>query len=254
VDWEQWLTELRGLADNVVADEDYETVELPEAAWEVIDRSTDLRMRRKLLRQARKRVTRGQFPSFVRMILEYGSGRFTGYYVDPVTDSKEETQQLIERAVGLHSPQAARLIRETPGFHEEIEAVFRVMSEFLGAARPQQGLTAATDADLIAMRDHLQAFQRWLEQLVSVVGAFFGQGIIKGLSAGAASLREASAQDQAAFVLIWLLLHQAAPEMRSELRQVLPEPLPSLLLLEATAEPSTSTPEHATADEADQDG
>src|SRR5262249_34908831 len=122
VDWEQWLTEMREREDGAEADDADETDELPDAAWDVIDKSPDLRMRRKLIRQIRKRVTRERFPTIARLILEYGSGRFTGYPVDPVTDSKEDAQHLIERTVGLHSPQAARLIREWPEFHEVIEA------------------------------------------------------------------------------------------------------------------------------------
>jgi len=235
--WEDFPAEL--VAHSGVASEDAGASEVDREAFEaamaaVIEQAPDAPLHRPLIRTMRHRLHRAGFPTLMRVALEVGLGRFTGYSVDAVTGEVDrEEQRIVEAGLGLHHGSAAALMLAHPEIGAALEQAYVTLSQLFATAQPRQVLTATTDAELLQARDQLRMLQQGLDDFITVVEQLFGRGFA-GLDATLQALREMRPIDQALLLLLW---RQVGPEalerfMRSEVETL--ERLLQQLLRRAT--------------------
>jgi hypothetical protein len=106
------LRELLGKSDSKgtsTTDDD-----LPDAFFDLLDAMGSARGMHKAAMQARKRVGRERFPTFIRVIIEVVTGNFTGFRVDPVTGTTNEEQWIVEKGLGIARGRTDRLADAGP--------------------------------------------------------------------------------------------------------------------------------------------
>ncbi len=81
--WQRGIEELRHLQER------------PEQLSKLLGRTAVMRFSQKTLAQARKRVGRENFPTFMRVLADVGSGTFEGYATDP--EARIDERGIVER-------------------------------------------------------------------------------------------------------------------------------------------------------------
>jgi hypothetical protein len=229
VRWERFVQDLRPTAeagDGAVEAAEF-TDDLSEQAWDVIDAAPKARIRRKLIRQARKRTGSEDFPAFFRVLLSVISGRFVGYSDTSQTPYREHQRTIVDTASGLLSRETAGL-PEVAIVSEESEQGQVALSRALAASHPVAVLSAASDADCLWARDRAQGLLRWLEHLLAALAPWVEVGgpplraMQRSLSQFLEGLQDMSAEDQATLLLALLVARTWGRDTVAEILNPLP--------------------------------
>ncbi len=181
-----------------------ELQEHPEMMTELIERTRIMRFSSKTLAQARKRVGRKNFPTFVGVLVRVASGTFEGYAIDPHagTDACERT--IVERGFGLRRARTERVGGAKPWLTADLSEAFKMCSTFLRAHPPGKDLETAQENYLVSARDEVRSFLTFMESLSETLDELLGRGAL-GFSVFADLIREMRPQDQALMLLFWTM-------------------------------------------------
>ncbi len=209
-DWGRGMQQLRELLGRTAATQSNETDSdaLSDAFFEFIDQAASSRISKAAIAQARKRVGRERFPTFVRVIIEVVTGTFTGYTVDAVTDTKDEERQLIEVALGVARGRTDRLADAEPWLTTDTEDALREISRLVQQYPPGYGLDTVTLQELARTRDEVKVFFAMLTGWSEASEQMFGRGAF-GLAGFRAITNAERPNDQALWVLLWRTLRMA---------------------------------------------
>jgi hypothetical protein len=243
--WEEWVRVFREELGAGGAEE----LDDSDAIWEALDASETARPRRKLLTQMRKRVGRASFPTLFRIILEVGSGSFTGYRPAPKADPRDDERLLVSAAIGFPpGRKTGRTLLDDPRIARDTEAFLKGVSRVLMSAHPRADLEAMTDAELLAARDELRAFEPLIPVLPELGEEALGnQG--RSLRALADTLMAMGPIDQAMALLFWheLRLQGLGPKMDAYVRLAVLAPVWLPMVRGAQMRDDPSVPADSTA-------
>lgn len=179
--------------------------EHPEMMTEQIERTRIMRFPFKPLTQARKRVGRKDFPTFIGVLVRIASGAFEGYVIDPQTGTDAHERALVEKAFGLRRARTERLAGAKPWLAgEDISKAFKICSALLREHPPGNDLETAQDVDLLNARDEVRSFLTFMESLSTTLDSLLGQGAL-GFSVFADVVRALGPRDQAMMLLFWMM-------------------------------------------------
>jgi hypothetical protein len=196
-DWHRDIARLRELI-NASAESD----EGAEALEQLLETAKVARTTRKFFRQARQRLGRERFVTFVRILLEVVTGTFEGYTVDSVTWSDTEEREIVETGMGLQRARTDRILDVQPWLPQGIGETLTTLSRQLRDHPFGEDLEAATDAELASARDELRAVLALFEGFSAMAERIFGRHAF-GFGAFARQIRELPPADQARFLVLW---------------------------------------------------
>jgi hypothetical protein len=203
------LRELLGKSDsngNATTDDD-----LPDAFFDFfdfVDTMGSARSTRKVIMQARKRVGRERFPQFIQVLVEIMAGTFTGYRVDPVTDTADEERWIVETGLGIARGRTDRLADAGPWLTGDSGVELAALSDFLKRYPLGYDIEAAGIEELKQARDEVKPFFGMLEGLSAVAERMFGRGAF-GLAGIRGFVSDKHPRDQAMLILLWRTLRMA---------------------------------------------
>jgi hypothetical protein len=208
--WREEMQALRELVGQTAPPTDKEQGfdELPEAFLEFLDRVGSARIPRRVVTQARKRLGRDNFPTFVRILVEVLTGTFTGYAVDAETGTTDEERELVEVGLGVVRGRTDRVAEAGPWLTHDVDVALRELSRFLQEYPPGSGLESVTLAELARTRDEVKLFLALLTGWSALAEQMFGRGAF-GLAALSAMAADEHPQDLAMWVLLWRTLRAA---------------------------------------------
>jgi hypothetical protein len=163
------------------------------------------RTTRKVARQARQRLGRERFMTFVRILLQVATGTFEGFAVDPVTWTDEDERQLVEAGLGLQRARTDRLLDVPPWLPNGIGDTLTWLSRQLREHPLGEDLDRATEAELASARDEVRLFLALFESFSTMAERIFGRYAF-GFGTLARAIREMTPQDQAWFLVVWRTL------------------------------------------------
>jgi hypothetical protein len=171
---------------------------------DLIEGAATARFSQKVLRQARKRVGRGAFSTFVRIVLDVATGRFAGYSVDAVTGKPDaEEPRILATGLGLTPSRTSRATNAARWLNGEIAPHLSNLSRLLREYSPVHQLTVAEDADLTKARDELRTVLSFVDSFSCIVDRMIGRGGL-GISALGKAIREMEPSTQALLLLFWM--------------------------------------------------
>jgi len=177
----------------------------PEMMTELIERSRIIRFPFKPLTQARKRVGRKDFPTFIGALIRIASGTFEGYTIDPETGTDTRERAIVEKAFGLRRARTERVAGAKPWLAgEDMSEAFKMCSALLRVHPPGNALETVQDSDLLNARDEVRSFLVFMESLSTTLDSLLGQGAL-GFSVFADVIRALGPQDQAMMLLFWTM-------------------------------------------------
>ncbi|MGO8947063.1 MAG: hypothetical protein ACLQUY_05250 [Ktedonobacterales bacterium] len=228
-----WIEFLAAVLPPQQADGD----DLSDAAWELIERSSNLSRREHGLGRVGTRVGRKNVPTVLQVVFLVVGGIFFEYPDERHADAGERQQTIIDRALGLGS-RALRDLPETVEVSHEIPVSAAGLSELFSQTDPLTLLQDATDADLVQARDVAQRWWRRLQQIVRALSrnsevemARAGvkaplrrilRGLIHQLNLLVQELAQLSNEDQAMLLLIVLGRAEWSPNLVRQVLATLP--------------------------------
>jgi hypothetical protein len=209
-DWGRAMQQLRELLGrtSTTESEAADSGELPEAFFDFLDQMSSRRIPKVAFAQARKRIGRERFATFMRLLIEVSTGTFTGYTVDAVTGTADEERQLTEAALGVTRGRTDRLADAGPWLTGDTEDALRDINRLVQQHPPGFGIETATLEELARTRDEVKAFVAMLVGWSAVFEQMFGRGAF-GLTAFQPIFQDQRPQDQAMWVLLWRTLRMA---------------------------------------------
>lgn len=164
VDMEIIRKRLREVASKLIELQDQVLSEdglgLSSVALNWIDDSAKTRLP-KPLADARQRVKPENFPNIAEILFEVLSGTFTGFQLNPNTQSMERSVEDFESALGLKRARTDSLSTTAPwlgGSPNEVEGFIRDLSSWLGQRPWYDLIETSSDDDLNRSRDDVRAF------------------------------------------------------------------------------------------------
>jgi hypothetical protein len=167
-----------------------------------------VRIPRAAISQARKRIGRERFATFVRILIEVVTGSFVGFSIDSVTETTVEERTLIEAGFGVARGRTDRLADAAPWLTTDSEDALREISRLVREYPPGSGLETATPEELARTRDEVKVFVAMLVGWSAIVEQMFGRGAF-GLTAFPAMFADQRPQDQAMWMSLWRTLRMA---------------------------------------------
>ncbi len=189
--WEQGIERLRQLYEH------------PEQLSKLLDRTAVIRFSHKTLAQARKRVGRKHFPTFMRVLADVGSGTFEGYASNPETGADE--RWIVEKGLGLQRARTNRLADAEPWLTGDTGTVLQELSFRLRHHPLGEDLSTVSEAELTEAREEVRCFLSAFESISRMLDLMFSRGAF-GFSVFADAIRESGPQDQAIMLLFWRML------------------------------------------------
>lgn len=191
--WRRAIEELQALAEH------------PEMMAEQIERTRIKRFPFKPLTQARKRVGRKDFPTFIAILVRIASGTFEGYLIEPQTGTDARERVIVEKAFGLRRARTERIAGAKPWLAgEDISMAFQMCSTLLRDHPPGKDLEAAQESDLLHARDEVRSFLTFMESLSATLDHLLGHGAL-GFTVFADVIRALGSRDQAMMLLFWMM-------------------------------------------------
>jgi hypothetical protein len=208
--WREEMQALRQLVGQTDTDQgaDGGFDELSDAFLEFLDQMGSARISRRVVTQARKRLSRDNFPTFVRILVEVLTGTFTGYAIDFATGTTDEERALAEVGLGVVRGRTDRVADAGPWLTQDVEAALRELSRLLQQYPPGHGLETATREELARTRDEVKLFLALLKGWSAVAEQMFGRGAF-GLAAVSTMAANEQPLDQAMWLLLWRTLRAA---------------------------------------------
>lgn len=156
--------------------------------------------------QARKRVGRKDFLTFVGILAHIGVGTFEGYAVDIETGTDSRERIIVETGLGLRRARTERVGGARPWLAGgvDISESLKMCSSLLCEHPPGKDLEAARDVDLLRVRDEARQFLTFLESVSATLDKLLGRGAL-GFSVLADLIREMGPKDQAMTLLFWMM-------------------------------------------------
>lgn len=203
--WQQGIEELRQLQEH------------PEQLSKLLDRTEVMRLSRKVLAQARKRVGRKHFPMLMGVLVRVASGTFEGYVLDP--ESGIDERCIVETGLGLQRARTNRLADAGPWLTGDTGEVLQELSSRLRQHSLGENLSTMSEADLAEAREEVRCFLSAFESISRTFDRVFSRGAF-GFSVFADATRELGPQDQAIMLLFWRTLRSwgLGPNMDQLLR------------------------------------
>lgn len=186
--WQQGIEELQRLQEH------------PEQLSKVLGRTAAMRFSRKTLARVRKRVGRENFPTFLKVLTEVGSGTFEGYVINPETGIDE--REIVEKGLGLQRARTNRLADTGPWLTEDTGAALQELSSRLRHHPVGENLGAVSEAELTTAREEVRCFLSAFESISRTFDLMFSRGAF-GFSVFADVIRELGPRDQAILLLFW---------------------------------------------------
>jgi hypothetical protein len=173
----------------------------PEMLTAILDR----RISKRTLAQARKRVGKKNFPTFVSVLFRIGTGKFEGYAVDTETGTDSRERAIVETGLGLRRARTERIGGAKPWLAGvDISEAFKLCSSLLREHPPGKDLGTMQDVDLLHVRDEVRKFLTFLESVSATLDNLLGRGAL-GFSVFADLIREMEPKDQAMALLFWMM-------------------------------------------------
>lgn len=191
---EEWDAVLRAMVKR-------ETGELSEAAWDYMDIAATIRLPHKTLRQARKQIGSARMSTFVRIILQVGTGTFAGY-------ADADDAIILETGLGLRRARIDRAGDAAPWLSGDTGEDLQDLSRLLRDHPFIEVLEGMTDADLARTRDEVSCLIAALGSLTPILERMLGRGAF-GLHALGTQAAEMGVRDQA-LLLLFLAAVRAA--------------------------------------------
>lgn len=188
--WQQGLRELQELQAH------------PETLTGFFAHTQVLRLSRKTLAQARKRVGRKNFPTFIDIIFRIATGTFEGFAIDAQTGTDERERSILEMGFGLRRARTDRLGDAEPWLRDDAGETLKELSHHLRDHPLGEDYRTLEDADLLHIRDEVRDFLSCIEGVSTWLDKMFGRGAL-GFSAFADAIREMDPLDQALMLLFW---------------------------------------------------
>jgi hypothetical protein len=189
--WQQGIEGLRQLHEH------------PEQLTKLLDHTAVIRFSHKTLAQARKRVGRKNFPTFMRVLADVGSGTFEGYAINPETEVDE--RWIVEKGLGLQRARTNRLADAEPWLTGDTGVVLQELSSRLRHHPLGEDLSTMSESELTEARDQVRCFLAAFESISKTFDLMFSRGAF-GFSVLASAIREFEPQDQAIMLLFWRML------------------------------------------------
>jgi len=186
--WQQGIEELRQLH------------EYPEKLSKLLGRTAVMRFSQKTLAQARKRVGRENFPTFMKVLADVGSGTFEGYAIHPETGIDE--RGIVEKGLGLQRARTNRLADAGPWLTGDTGAALQELSSRLRHHPLGEDLSTVSEAELTEAREDVRCFLSAFESISRTFDRIFSRGAF-GFSVFADVIRELGPRDQAIVLLFW---------------------------------------------------
>ncbi len=186
--WQQGIEEIRRLQ------------EYPEQLSKVLGRTAVMRFPQKTLARVRKRVGRENFPTFLKVLVNVGSGTFEGYATDPETGIDE--REIVEKGFGVQRARTNRLADTGPWLTEDTGAALKELSSRLRHHPLGENLNTVSEAELTNAREEVRCFLSAFEGISQTLDRMFSRGAF-GFSVFADVIRELGPRDQAILLLFW---------------------------------------------------
>ena len=186
--WQRGIEELRQLYEH------------PEQMSNLLGRTAVVRFSQKTLAQARKRVGRENFPTFMKVLADVGSGTFEGYAIDPETGIDE--RGIVEKGLGLQRARTNRLADAGPWLTGDTGATLQELSSRLRHHPLGEDLSTVSEAELLDAREEVRCFLSAFESISRTFDRMFSRGAF-GFSVFADVIRELGPRDQAIMLLFW---------------------------------------------------
>src|SRR6266702_2560684 len=180
--WQQGIEEIRQLQEH------------PEQISKLLNRFKVMRISRKVITQARKRVGRENFPTFIKVLADVGSGTFEGYAINPERGIDE--RWIVEKGLGLQQARTNRLADAEPWLTGDTGATLQELSSHLRDHPLGEDLSTVSEAELTDAREEVRCFLSAFEGMSSTLDRMFSRGAF-GFSVFASAIREFEPQDQA---------------------------------------------------------
>ncbi len=186
--WQQGIEEIRQLQEH------------PEQLSKLLNRFKVMRISRKVIAQARKRVGRENFPPFVKVLADVGSGAFEGYAINPETEIDE--RWIVEKGLGLQQARTNRLADAEPWLTGDTGATLQELSSRLRNHPLGEDISTMSEAELTDAREEVRCFLSAFESISRTFDRIFSRGAF-GFSVFADAIRELGPRDQAIMLLFW---------------------------------------------------
>jgi hypothetical protein len=204
VAWTRVIGDLQALLGKLGVDSD----ELPDAFFDLLDQVMGARIPRRVIAQARKRLGRERFATFVRVLIAVVTGTFTGYAVDSVTGDSDDERKIVEDGLGVTRGRTDRLADAGPWLTGDTEEALRNLGQLLQRYPPGYELEHITEEELARTRDEVKAFMAMLTSWSAVAEQTFGRGAF-GLAGFRAIADIADPHGQASMLLLWRSLRMS---------------------------------------------
>jgi hypothetical protein len=185
-------------------DTEVTTSYLSDHMLDIIEHITEDRLHAKFLRRARKRIGRGPFSTFVRILIDIASGNFTG-----VTQQEQETfteLRILAQGLGFEK----LFINKGANVEYYVGNLFIPFLQHLSAwfiTYPwEQTLATTTDFDLMRVRDELHTYLLGIQHMTQ---AYLPRDYPHWDTAFLATFSQLAVEEQALLLLIWLSLEKS---------------------------------------------
>ncbi len=186
--WQQGIEEIRRLQEH------------PEQLSKLLGRTAVMRFPQKTLARARKRIGRENFPTFVKVLADVGSGTFEGYAINPETGIDE--REIVEKGLGLQRARTNRLAETGPWLTEDTGVALQELSSRLRHHPLGEDLSTVSEAELTTACEEVRCFLSAFEGMSRTLDRMFSRGAF-GFSVFADVIRELGPRDQAILLLFW---------------------------------------------------
>jgi hypothetical protein len=159
-----------------------------------------MRISRKAIAQARKRVGREKFPAFVKVLADVGSGTFEGYVINP--ESGIDERWIIEKGLGLQQARTNRLANAEPWLTGDTGATLQELSSCLRNHPLGEDISTMSEAELTDAREEVRCFLSAFDSISRTFDHMFSKGAF-GFSVFAEAIRALGPRDQAIILLFW---------------------------------------------------
>lgn len=200
---EQWDRHVQDLVDP-------DTGELTEAAWKLVDEAFTVRLE-KPLSKVRKRVGRGRFDTFTRLMIETNLGLFRGFSTEDSNASEDDERRIMEKGLGLESARADRLEGAGQPLGINIENYLKEISWLADRNSLERELAKLTDGQLLEARDEVRPWLAIAAGYSLMFDEMLGRGTL-GISAVDEAVRDMGAQEQGLLTLMWAISRYRGPK------------------------------------------
>jgi hypothetical protein len=180
----------------------------PDAAGEALEDLSGARLRLPRMRRLRGRAGREGFATILRMLLETSVGKFAGYVTDRDTETSEEDERVVMKALGLDSLAQRDPSWIPPGMPGEMERGLQYLSQVSAETNAAALLSAATQEELERARDEVRIVEKATRAAVGLpLAGYVGRSAILFQDLDR-MLAEMQPIDEALGLLLWLAMRR----------------------------------------------